>query len=50
VDGQVHGAPLGDKDVAASKKRLGFDPEAKFFVPDAVSTDGVCVLAPWRWH
>ena len=33
---KVHGAPLGDKDTANAKKRLGFDPEAKFNVPEAV--------------
>jgi transketolase len=28
-----HGAPLGEDDIAASKKNAGFDPEEKFFVP-----------------
>lgn len=32
----THGAPLGDTEIAASKKALGFDPEKKFFVDDAV--------------
>eukprot|EP00160_Parvularia_atlantis_P014991 Unigene4063_Nuclearia_a/m.12338 Unigene4063_Nuclearia_a/g.12338 ORF Unigene4063_Nuclearia_a/g.12338 Unigene4063_Nuclearia_a/m.12338 type:complete len:693 (+) Unigene4063_Nuclearia_a:119-2197(+) len=33
---KVHGAPLGDKDVANVKSKLGFDPEKKFEVPDQV--------------
>ncbi len=28
-----HGAPLGDDDIAQSKKAAGFDPDEKFFVP-----------------
>mgnify|MGYP005844613155 CR=1 FL=1 len=28
-----HGAPLGDDDIAQSKKTAGFDPQEKFFVP-----------------
>jgi len=28
-----HGAPLGEDDISASKKKAGFDPEEKFFVP-----------------
>ena len=33
----VHGAPLGAEDLAQVKSRYGFDPEAKFVVPPAVS-------------
>lgn len=29
----AHGAPLGEDDITASKKKAGFDPEEKFFVP-----------------
>ncbi|MBP7741963.1 MAG: transketolase [Aliarcobacter sp.] len=29
----AHGAPLGDKEIAASKVKAGFNPEEKFFVP-----------------
>ncbi|MBL8951229.1 MAG: transketolase [Myxococcaceae bacterium] len=29
-----HGSPLGDAEIAATKKQLGWDPEKKFFVPD----------------
>jgi len=32
----THGAPLGDDEIAASKKAVGFDPEKTFFVDDAV--------------
>eukprot|EP01135_Chromosphaera_perkinsii_P010170 Nk52_evm36s2039 gene=Nk52_evmTU36s2039 len=32
----VHGAPLGDEDLASVKKKLAFDPEKKFFIPAEV--------------
>jgi len=32
----AHGSPLGEAEVAATKRALGWDPEAKFFVPDEV--------------
>lgn len=32
---KVHGAPLGAEEIAAVKKKLGFDPEKSFFIPDA---------------
>jgi transketolase len=32
----AHGSPLGDPEVAATKKALGWDPEAKFHVPPEV--------------
>nr|WKN36746.1 transketolase [Tunicatimonas sp. TK19036] len=32
----AHGAPLGDDEVAATKKNLGWDPDKKFYVPDEV--------------
>jgi transketolase len=31
---KAHGSPLGDKEVAETKKALGWDPEKKFYVPD----------------
>jgi transketolase len=31
-----HGAPLGDEEIANSKKKAGFDPEKKFFISDDV--------------
>lgn len=30
----AHGSPLGDDEVALTKKRYGWDPEKKFFIPD----------------
>ncbi len=33
----AHGSPLGDAEVAATKKALGWDPEAKFLVPADVA-------------
>lgn len=33
---EAHGAPLGEKEVAATKKNLGFDPEKSFVVPSEV--------------
>ncbi len=32
----AHGSPLGDEEIVLTKKRLGWDPEKKFFVPDEV--------------
>ncbi|HEX4416263.1 MAG TPA: transketolase [Kofleriaceae bacterium] len=32
----AHGSPLGAEEVAATKRALGWDPEAKFLVPDEV--------------
>ncbi len=34
--GKAHGAALGDEEVAAVKKILGFDPDKKFEVRDEV--------------
>ncbi len=34
----AHGSPLGKDEVAATKKALGWDPEAQFLVPDEVRT------------
>lgn len=41
---KVHGAPLGNADVAYSKKSLGFNPEEFFVVPESVQKfyDEVC--------
>jgi transketolase len=30
----AHGSPLGDDEVALTKKRYGWDPEKKFYIPD----------------
>ncbi|MEO7095414.1 MAG: transketolase, partial [Polyangiales bacterium] len=34
----AHGSPLGDAEVAATKTALGWDPNAKFLIPDEVKT------------
>jgi transketolase len=51
----AHGSPLGDAEVAATKKVLGWDPDAKFLVPDAVkphlhaaAARGAEAHAAWR--
>jgi len=31
---EAHGSPLGDEEIALTKKNYGWDPEKKFFVPD----------------
>lgn len=31
---EAHGAPLGEDEVRATKSNLGWDPEARFYVPD----------------
>jgi transketolase len=31
---EAHGSPLGEEEVAVTKKRLGWDPEKKFHIPD----------------
>jgi transketolase len=35
---KAHGAPLGEKEVRATKEALGWDPDKKFVVPDEVRT------------
>ncbi len=51
----AHGSPLGDAEVAATKQALGWDPEAKFLVPDEVRAHmsegqrrGGAAHAAWR--
>ncbi len=51
----AHGSPLGDAEVAATKTALGWDPNAKFLVPDEVKTQlgeavarGAAAHAMWR--
>jgi len=34
-----HGSPLGDEEIKLTKKRLGLDPEKKFFVSDEVNRE-----------
>ena len=49
-----HGAPLGEAEVAATKKALGWDPDKHFYVPDEVyahmnGTDrGIELESEWR--
>src|SRR4029077_7485630 len=33
---KAHGSPLGEPEVAATKRALGWDPDKHFFVPDEV--------------
>jgi len=51
----AHGSPLGDAEVAATKQALGWDPNAKFLVPDEVRAHlaeqgkrGAAAHAKWR--
>lgn len=32
----AHGSPLGEEEIALTKKRYGWDPEKKFYIPDDV--------------
>ncbi|MCX6556404.1 MAG: transketolase, partial [Candidatus Aminicenantes bacterium] len=41
----AHGSPLGDEEVRGAKKFYGWDPEKKFFVPDAVRDYGQRIRA-----
>ena len=50
----IHGAPLGEEELAATKKALGFAPDASFVVPDEVKarcearkTDLVAAAGQW---
>ena len=49
-----HGAPLGEAEVAATKKALGWDPDKHFFVPDEVyahmngTERGIELESEWR--
>ena len=33
---KVHGSPLGEEDLKKTKERFGWDPEARFFIPEEV--------------
>jgi transketolase len=51
----AHGSPLGDGEVAATKQALGWDPNAKFLVPDGAVAHaaeagkrGAAAHAAWR--
>jgi transketolase len=52
---EAHGSPLGDAEVAATKQALGWDPAAKFVVPDEARAHtaesgarGAAAHAAWR--
>ncbi|MCI5969052.1 transketolase [Helicobacter sp.] len=52
---KAHGAPLGEEEIALSKEKLGFNPEAKFFIPNASAlrfknTAELGVLANHTWQ
>jgi transketolase len=51
----AHGSPLGDAEIVATKQALGWDPNAKFLVPDEVRAHmtegprrGAAAHAAWR--
>jgi transketolase len=51
----AHGSPLGDAEVAATKTKLGWNPEQKFYIPEEVRTHfsegtrrGAAAHASWR--
>jgi transketolase len=51
---KAHGAPLGEAEVRATKEALGWDPDAKFLVPEAVASHmnvverGIELESEWR--
>ncbi len=52
---KVHGSPLGEEGVKETKKKFGWDPEKRFFVPDEVAAyfadfqhEGVKERAAWQ--
>ncbi len=54
-DPHSHGAPLGEEDIRCAKKRAGFDPDKKFYVPEDVLARFRCAvekgeLAQKEWN
>ena len=52
---KVHGSPLGKDDVAAAKRKFGFDDQKSFFIPDEVKTfyselKNKCVARNNEWN
>lgn len=48
---EAHGAPLGSEEVRLTKERLGFPPDAAFFVPEAaLRRFRRCLERGARWH
>ena len=45
----AHGSPLGKDEVAATKRALGWDPEAPFLVPDEARAHSTRVKAGSKW-
>ncbi len=50
-----HGAPLGEEEIATAKKKAGFDPEKRFYVPEDVLERFRCAvekgdLAQKEWN
>jgi transketolase len=51
---KAHGAPLGEEEVAAAKRALGWDPDKHFYIPDEVYSHlnrvdhGNAVETEWR--
>ena len=43
-DPHSHGAPLGEDDIACAKKKAGFDPNKKFYVPEDVLARFRCAI------
>ena len=51
----AHGAPLGDEEIANSKKKAGFDPQKKFYISEDVKARFECAiekgdLAQSKWN
>ncbi len=40
----AHGAPLGDDEIANSKKKAGFDPQKKFYISEDVKSRFECAI------
>lgn len=54
-DFNTHGAPLSPEEIAASKKKMGLDPDKSFFVPNDVMTHfqahfGAMAAEAGRWR
>ncbi|HIE35335.1 MAG TPA: transketolase, partial [Campylobacterales bacterium] len=43
-DPHSHGSPLGEEEIRCSKKRAGFDPDKKFYVPEDVLIRFRCAI------
>ncbi len=43
-DPHSHGAPLGEEDIRCAKKKAGFDPDKKFYVPEDILARFRCAI------